>query len=176
MFKKMGFLITIFLSLILVTGCNNKSTEEEGEGIAVDLIIQSQSEYANEAVFDSEENNKDGSYKQVYTYENLKYSFERMPHKEYTDFPIAVTEGKVSDLEYEDNSISDKMKNKLSYPAYKASYKNTIGDKIYYNEDVLVSSDEWDFRFHIEVLEDKYDKYKDIIDDIIYSITVDEIN
>lgn len=176
MLKKLGILITISLSLILVIGCNDKSTEEEEEGIAVNLIIQSQSEYASESSFDSEENNKDGYYKQVYTYENLKYSFERMLHEEYSSFPIAVREGDVSDLKYDDNSINNKMKNKLSYPAYKASYKNTVGDKIYYNEDVLISTDDWDFRFHIEVLEDNYDKYKGIIDDIIYSITVDEIN
>ncbi|MEG0856518.1 MAG: hypothetical protein RSG52_08560 [Terrisporobacter sp.] len=168
--KRFGIIIGLCLCVFGLVGCKDDKTVQEGKGTHVNLIIQSVSNYANEANFVSEENKSDGYYKQIYNYEGIEFWFERMNHKEYDDFPVATNE-KISNLE-----CNNEINSNSSYEGDKATYKTELNNKEYYNEDILINSDDWDFRVHFQVENKEHDKYAEIISDIISNLNISEIN
>lgn len=174
-------ILMMFLCLLLSAGCNNKNNNEEiieeGKDTPfVNLIMISESKYFTEREFIDEENSDSGYYKQSYKYEDIKFNVERMKHKEYSDFPIYIEDNDIYDLEYRNKDINDEMNMDLSYPAYKATYITKVDDKEVFNKDILISSDQWDFRIHLEINLDKYDKNSSIIDDIVKNIKIEEVS
>ena len=179
MLKKVSILV-ISLCLLLV-GCNNKESEkekvDEGKNTpSINLIMLSDSEYFTESEFIDEENSDDGYYKQTYEYDGIKFILERMEHKEYSDFPIAVEDREIYNLKYNGKSINDEMKEELSYPAFRATYTTKVDEKEIFNEDILISTDTWDFRLHMETTMEEYDKNYNIIDDIVKNIRIEEVS
>lgn len=178
--KRIAILIT-FLCLLLGVGCNNKNSKEEivEEGKhtpSVNLIMISESKYFTESEFIDEENSDDGYYKQSYKYEDIKFTVERMKHKEYSDFPVYIEDKAIYDLKYSDKNINDEMNMDLSYPVHKATYITKVDDKEVFNKDILISTKQWDFRIHLEINMDNYDKNSSIIDDIVKNIKIEEVS
>ena len=177
--KRLSILI-MSLCLLLVVGCNNESKEEiveEGKSApSINLIMMSDSKYFTESEFIDEENRNDGYYKQSYKYEDVKFTLERIKHKEYSYFPVYIEDKEIYDLKYNDKSINDEMGMNLSYPALKATYMTNIDAKEVFNEDILISTDKWDFRLHLEINMNNYDKNSSIIDDIIKNIKIEEVS
>ena len=178
--KRLSVLI-ISLCLLFSVGCNNKESKkevvEEGKNTpSVNLIMVSDSKYFTESEFIDEENKDDGYYKQSYQCEDIKFTLERMKHKEYSDFPVYIENKDIYDLKHNDKSINDEMSMNLSYPALKATYKTKIDGKEAFNEDILISTEQWDFRLHLETNMENYNKNASIIDSIVKGIKIEEVS
>ena len=116
--KKISILI-VSLILLLVVGCekNSKEVVEEGKNTpSVNLIALSESKYFIEGEFVSEDNKDNGYYKQTYKYGSLDFTFERMKHKNYSDFPLAIKNEKIYDLKSDNKEINGEINKKLQYP------------------------------------------------------------
>ena len=179
--KKNTILIMLLITTIsslFVVGCKNKENivEEGKQTPSVNLIISSGSKYFEESEYVDEENNEDGSYKQTYRYEDVNFVLERMKHKDYSDFPTYIEDTQIYNLKYNDKSINEEIKTDLSYPVFKATYNTKIDDTEMFNEDILISTDDWDFRIHLDTQKNNYDKNSVIINDIINNLKVDEVD
>ena len=179
--KKNTILIMLLITTIsslFVVGCKNKENivEEGKQTPSVNLIISSGSKYFEESEYVDEENNEDGSYKQTYRYEDVNFVLERMKHKDYSDFPTYIEDTQIYNLKYNDKSINEEIKTDLSYPVFKATYNTKIDDTEIFNEDILISTDDWDFRIHLDTPKNNYDKNPVIINDIINNLKVDEVD
>lgn len=177
--KKLSVLI-ISLCLLFSVGCNNKEGKkemvDEGKNTSpVNLIMVSDSEYFTQSEFIDEENKDDGYYKQSYKYEDIKFTLERIKHKEYSDFPIYIENKDIYDLKHNDKSINDEMGMNLSYPAIKATYKTKTDGKEAFNEDILISTKQWDFRLHLETNMENHND-ANIINSIIKGIKIKEVS
>lgn len=178
--KRLSILI-MSLCLLFSVGCNNKESKkevvDEGKNTpSVNLIMLSGSKYFTESEFIDEENKDDGYYKQSYKYENIKFTLERMKHKDYSEFPVYIEDKDIYDLKHKDKSIDDEITKKLSYPAFKATYKTKTDGKEVFNEDVLISTEQWDFRIHLETNMENYKNNANIIDSIIKGIKIEEVS
>lgn len=178
--KKINSLIMI-LCLFLCVGCNNKATKEdivdEGEKTpSVNLIISSSSKYFKESEFVDEENSPKGDYKQTYKYEDIQFTLERMKHKEYSKFPTYIKEKDIDDSKYNEETMKKGSNLNSSYKETKATYITNVDDKEIFNEDILISTDQWDFRVHFEVNNDDYSEKSSIIDNIVENIEIQEIS
>lgn len=178
--KRLSILI-ISLCLLFIVGCNNKESKkevvDEGKNTPpVNLIMVSNSKYFEESEFIDEENKDDGYYKQSYRYENIKFTLERMKHKEYSDFPVYIENKDIYDLKRTDKSINDEMSMNLSYPALKATYKTKTDGKEVFNEDILISTEQWDFRIHLETNMENYKNSANILDSIVKGIKIEEVS
>ena len=170
----------MFIFVLLCVGCNNKDNKEEivDEGKntpSVNLIVISNSKYFTESEFIDEENNENEYYIQSYKYDNIKFTLERMEHKEYSDFPIYAEDKKVYNLKSNNNSINNEMDMELSYPALRATYMTKINNEETFNEDILISTDKLNFRIHFELNKNDYEEKSDIIGDIIKNIKIEEV-
>lgn len=176
--KKISILIICVLSLLLCIGCNNKEDilDEGKKTPSVNLIMISNSKYFTESEFIDEENGDDGYYNQIYKYNNINFTLERMEHKEYSQFPVYVEDKEIYDLECNDKKINDEMNMDISYPATKATYITKMDNVQIFNEDILISTDNWDFRIHLETNEENYKENSSIIDDIVKNIKIEEVN
>ncbi len=178
--RKISILI-ISLCLLLLPGCNNKENNEEivEEGKStpsINLIMVSDSKYFMESEFIDEENSDDGYYKQSYKYGDIEFIVERIKHKEYSEFPIYEEGKEVYDLKYNNKSINDEINMELSYEAFKATYITKKDNIEIYNEDVLISTEQWDFSIHLETNKNNYEKNSNIMDDIIKNIKIEEVS
>lgn len=175
--KKISILI-VFICLLLSVACNNSKEEivDEGKNTpSINLIIISDSKYFTESEFIDEENSQDGYYMQSYKYENINFSLERMEHKEYSDFPVYVEGKKLYNLKNNNKSINDEMEMDLSYPVIKSTYITKENNEEIFNEDILISTEQWDFRIHFELDKDDYEKNASIINDVIKNIKIEEV-
>lgn len=176
--KKISILI-VSLILLLVVGCekNSKEVVEEGKNTpSVNLIALSESKYFIEGEFVSEDNKDNGYYKQTYKYGSLDFTFERMKHKNYSDFPLAIKNEKIYDLKSDNKEINGEINTKLQYPILKATYITKYDNKDIFNEDILISTVDWDFRIHLQTNKENYNENYSIIEDIVNNLKVDEIS
>lgn len=178
--KKLSILI-ITLCLLFSVGCNNKESKEdiieEGKNTpSINLILTSNSKYFLESEFINEENSDDGYYKQSYEYENIKFALERIKHKDYSDFPVYIDSQEIYDLKHNNENINDEIETQLSYPVTKATYMTKIDNEEFFNEDILISTEQWDFRIHLESNMNNYDENLSIIEDIVKHIKIEEVS
>lgn len=179
--KKLSILIISLCFLLGVGGCNKGENKEgvieEGKNTPpVNLIITSNSKYFTESEFINEENSDDGYYKQSYKYENIEFVLERMKHKEYSDFPVYIDKNKIYDLKYSSKNINDEMNMDLSYAAIKGTYMAKVNNEEIFNEDILISSEQWDFRIHLATNMNNYEENSSIIEDIVKNIRIEEVS